>query len=83
MPAGGAADVKSDGIIEISGSNNPKIDTHNDIFVNSFEFWCDGGRRVTLSRWAGRRTRNIMALLQSAAQITPKTTPITIYLLFS
>ena len=43
MRAGGAADVKSDGIIEISGSNNLKIDTHNDISVISLEFWSDGG----------------------------------------
>ena len=56
MPVGGAADVKSFDIIEISGSNNPKIVTHNDISVYSFEFWCDGGRRVTLERRVGRRT---------------------------
>ena len=56
LSAGWAADVKSDGIIEISGSKNPKTDTHNDISVNSFQFWCAGGRRVTLSRWAGQRT---------------------------
>ena len=39
-------------IIEISDPNYPKIDTHNDLSVISYEFWCDGGRRVTLSRRA-------------------------------
>ena len=33
-----AADVKSNDIIEISDPNNPKIDTHNDIFVIFFDF---------------------------------------------
>ena len=28
-------DVKSNDIIEMSGPNNPKIDTHNDIYVIS------------------------------------------------
>ena len=37
--AGGVAGVKSDGIIEISGPTNPKIDTHYDTSVISFEFW--------------------------------------------
>ena len=32
-PAGGSADVKSFDIIEVSGSNNPKIDTNIDIYV--------------------------------------------------
>ena len=41
--AGGAADLKSNGIVGISGPINPKIDTHNDISVISFEFWFDGG----------------------------------------
>ena len=50
---GGAADVKSNDIIEISDPNNPKIDTHNDISVISFEFWCDGGRRVSFGRRRG------------------------------
>ena len=45
--------MKSNGFIEISGPNNPKIDTHDDISVISFEFWCDGGRRVTLGRPVG------------------------------
>ena len=53
MPAVGSADIKSNGIIEISGPNNPKIDTHNAIFVISLEFCCDGGRRVTLGRRVG------------------------------
>ena len=48
--AGGAADVISNDIIEISDPNNPKIDTNNGISVIFFEFWCVGGRRVTLSR---------------------------------
>ena len=43
LAGGGAADVKSDDIIEISDPYNPKIDTHNDISVIYFEFWCDGG----------------------------------------
>jgi len=79
-PAGGEADVKYSRIIEISDPNNPKIDTHNDISVIFFEFCCDGGQRVTFGRQAGRRTSNLMALLKSAAQITPKSIPITIYL---
>ena len=37
--AGGAADLKSNYIIEFSGPNNPKIDTHDHISVISFEFW--------------------------------------------
>ena len=39
LSAGWAAAVKSDGIIEISAPNNPKINTHNDASVISFEFW--------------------------------------------
>ena len=35
---GRLADLKSNGIIEISGPNNPKIDIHNDISVISFTF---------------------------------------------
>ena len=35
---GGASDLKSYGIIKISGLNNPKIDTHNEISVSCFEF---------------------------------------------
>ena len=42
-PAGEAVDVKSNGIIKISGPNNPKIDTHNDIFVIFFEFGVTAG----------------------------------------
>ena len=38
MAGGGAADVKSNEIIEISNPNNPKIDTHNDIIVISITF---------------------------------------------
>ena len=45
MAAGGAADVKSNVIIEISGPNKPKIDTHNDISVVFLTLWCDSGRR--------------------------------------
>ena len=45
--AGGAADLKSNGIIGISGPINPKIDTHINIPDISFKFWCDGGWR----RW--------------------------------
>ena len=37
-PAGGAVDIKSNDIIEISVPNNPKIDTHNDISVISLNF---------------------------------------------
>ena len=48
-------DGKSNVIIEISGPNNPKIDTHNDISVIFVEFCCDGGRRVTFGRLVGRR----------------------------
>ena len=36
-PAGGAADVESNEINEISDPNNPKLDTHIDTFVISFE----------------------------------------------
>ena len=39
------ADMKSNGVIAISGPNNPKNDTHNDISVVFLTFWCDGGRR--------------------------------------
>ena len=35
-PAGGTADVKANSIIEFSGPNNPKIDTHNNIYLSSF-----------------------------------------------
>ena len=44
-PAGRSADMKSNVVIEISGPNHPKIDTHNDISVVFLTFWCDGGRR--------------------------------------
>ena len=54
--AGEAAEVKSNDISEISDPNNHKINTHADISVLSFEFWCDGGRRVSLDRRMGRRT---------------------------
>ena len=42
--------VKSNGIIEISVPNNLKNVTNNDISVIFFEFWCDGGPRVTLGQ---------------------------------
>ena len=80
LPGGWEAGVKYNLIVEISDLNNPKIDTNNDISVIFFEFCCDGRRRVTFGRRAGRRTSNLMALLKSAAQITPKSIPITIYL---
>ena len=41
-PAGVAADVKSNSIIEFSGPNNPKIDTHNDISVISLDVKSNG-----------------------------------------
>ena len=50
------SDMKSNDVIEISGPNNPKIDTHNNISVVFLIFWCDGGRRLTLERRVGRRT---------------------------
>ena len=108
MTAGRSADMISNGFIEISRPNNPKIDTHIcwlaagdswpadlytngnieitpkstpiTIYLSTLEFWCDGVRRVTLSQWLGRWTRNLMALSKSPAQITPKSTPIMIYL---
>ena len=43
MPAGGAADVISNIIIEFSDPNNPKIDTHNNIAVMFFEFGVTAG----------------------------------------
>jgi len=52
LPAGRSADMKSNGIIEISGPNSPKIDIHNNISVDYFKSWHDGGRRVTLGRRA-------------------------------
>ena len=55
-PAGRSADGKSNVTIEISGPKNPKIETHIDISVIVIEFWCDGGRRMTFHRRAGRRT---------------------------
>ena len=64
LPTGGSADLKSNGIIGISGPNKPKIDAHNDISVISFKFWCDGGRRVTPGRRAGRRIKNLIVLLK-------------------
>ena len=51
--AGGAADLKSNDIIKFSGLNNLIIDTHNHISAISFEFWCGGGRRVTLDSGRG------------------------------
>ena len=42
---GRSADTKYNGVIAISGPNNPKNDTHNDISVVFLTFWCDGGRR--------------------------------------
>ena len=41
----------SNDIIDISEPNNPKIDTNNDIFVISFEFWLTG----VLWQTAGRK----------------------------
>ena len=41
-----AADVKSEGIIEISGSNNPKIDTHNDTMSFSSDFSMTAGEHL-------------------------------------
>ena len=40
-----SADMKYNGVIAISGINNPKSDTHNDISVVFLTFWCDVGRR--------------------------------------
>ena len=81
-PAGGAEDLIYNGNIDISGPSNPKVDTRNDITVTSSEFWFAGGRRATLRRRVDRRTLNLTALSKLAAQITPKSIPITIYLLF-
>ena len=64
LPTGGSADLKSNGVIGISGPNKPKINAHNDISVISFKFWCDGGRRVTPGRRAGRRIKNLIVLLK-------------------
>ena len=36
--AGGAANLKSEVIIEISDPKNPRIDTHDDIYVVIFEY---------------------------------------------
>ena len=41
VPAG----MKSNGGIAISGLNNPKNATYNDISVVFLTFWCDGMRR--------------------------------------
>ena len=38
LAGGGAAEVKSNDIIEISGPNNPKIDAHKDISVVFLRF---------------------------------------------
>ena len=43
MPAVRSADIKSNDIIEISDPYNPKIDTHNDIYVIYFEFGVTAG----------------------------------------
>ena len=56
LSAGWAADMKSNVLIEFSGQNIPKIDTHNNISVVFLIFWFDGGRRVTLERRVERRT---------------------------
>ena len=71
---------RTNGIIETGGPNDPKIDINNNIFL---KILCDGGgRRVTLGRRAGRRTLQLMPLSKSAAQITPESIPITIYMSF-
>lgn len=41
----GAANIKSEVIIEISDSNNPKNDMHYSIYITSLKFRCDGGQR--------------------------------------
>ena len=45
--------MKSNGIVKISGPNNPKIEEHNDKSVVFLKCWCDGGRRVTFGWRAG------------------------------
>ena len=53
-PADEAADVKSNVIIEISGPNNPKIDTHNDTYLSShwnFGATAGGGGVDGRRRW--------------------------------
>ena len=67
---GGASDLKSYGIIKISGLNNPKIDTHNEIYVSCFEFKCDGGRRLTLAGGAADLKSN--GIIEISGPINPK-----------
>ena len=43
LPARGAANLRTNGNIEISSPKNSKIATNNHKSVISFEFWCDGG----------------------------------------
>ena len=43
LPTGGSADLKSNGIIGISGPNKSKIDAHNDISVIFFGVTAGGG----------------------------------------
>ena len=47
MTAVGAADLKSEVIFVISDPKNPRIDTHDDICDDVFEYRWDGGRRVS------------------------------------
>ena len=66
----GASDLKSYGIIKISGLNNPKIDTHNEISVSCFEFKYDGGRRLTLVGGAADLKYN--GIIEISGPINPK-----------
>ena len=45
LTAVGAANLKSEVIIEISDPYNPKIDMHDGISIISLKLRCDGGRQ--------------------------------------
>ena len=64
--------MKFNGVIAISGQNNPKIDTHNDISVVFLIFGCDGGRRVTLGTAGGAGDVKSDGIIEISGPISPK-----------
>jgi len=65
-------DVKSNNIIEISDPNNPKINTHTDISVISFKFWCDGGAAGVLWPAGGGADVKSNAIIEISGPNNPK-----------
>ena len=64
--------MKSNVVFEISGPNNPKIDTHNDISVVFLIFGCDGGRRVTLGTAGGAGDVKSDGIIEISGSNNPK-----------